>query len=55
MTNNMIGRDLIVQAFDEAQRSQSAALMPYFSLGYPNRNESLDIIDYLESRRVAGC
>jgi tryptophan synthase alpha chain len=38
------GRTRIAHAFQQAQKRQSAALMPYFTLGYPNRQEALDII-----------
>lgn len=39
------GRNTIAAAFNRALQSQTAALMPYFTLGYPNRNKSLDIIE----------
>lgn len=45
MAKNMSGREHIISAFESAQTSQSAALMPYFTLGYPTREESLDIIE----------
>lgn len=39
------GREQIAAAFAAAkQRGRSAALMPYYTLGYPNRAASLDII-----------
>ena len=38
------GRDQIAAAFQKAQEKQTAALMPYFTLGYPTRADSLDII-----------
>ena len=41
MTN---GRDRITAAFRRAQQSQKAALMPYFTLGYPDRQTSLEIV-----------
>jgi len=41
MTN---GRDRIAAAFRLAQQSQTAALMPYFTLGYPDRQTSLEIV-----------
>ena len=39
------GRDQIAIAFYNAQAKQTAALMPYFTLGYPDRQTSLDIIE----------
>ncbi|MCA9926108.1 MAG: tryptophan synthase subunit alpha [Anaerolineales bacterium] len=38
------GRSRIAAAFQNAQTKQSAALMPYFTLGYPDRETSLDIV-----------
>ncbi len=35
----------IAAAFKNALQSRTAALMPYFTLGYPNRSQSLDIIE----------
>lgn len=43
--NNHNGRNQITSAFKTALSSRSAALMPYFTLGYPNREASLDIIE----------
>ena len=34
----------IAEAFDNAQQKQSAALMPYLTLGYPNRQASLEAV-----------
>ncbi len=42
MTTN--GRSHIADTFQKAQQTQSAALMPYFTLGYPDRATSLDVI-----------
>jgi len=39
------GNQRISQAFRAAKIRSSAALMPYFTLGYPNRGASLDIIE----------
>lgn len=39
------GRDRIATAFQQAQTRQTAALMPYFTLGYPDRATSLAIIE----------
>ncbi len=44
MSEIRYGRDHITAAFQNARQSQMAALMPYFTLGYPNRQTSLDII-----------
>ncbi|MCB8983109.1 MAG: tryptophan synthase subunit alpha [Ardenticatenaceae bacterium] len=38
------GRARIAAAFAQAQQTQSAALMPYFTLGYPDRQTSLDVV-----------
>lgn len=38
------GRSRIAAAFANAQKRQSAALMPYFTLGYPDKQTSLDIV-----------
>ncbi|MFQ5420191.1 MAG: tryptophan synthase subunit alpha [Anaerolineae bacterium] len=38
------GRTRITAAFQKAQQTQTAALMPYFTLGYPDIETSLDII-----------
>ena len=40
----MQGQERIQAAFEQAKEKQSAALMPYFTLGYPNRNESVAAI-----------
>lgn len=42
--NNSNGRNQIAAAFRTALEMRSAALMPYFTLGYPDRGTSLDII-----------
>lgn len=39
------GRDQIASAFQKARAKQTAALMPYFTLGYPDIETSLDIIE----------
>lgn len=39
------GTDRITAAFAQAQQKQTAALMPYFTLGYPDAATSLDIIE----------
>lgn len=39
------GRTHITNAFHNAQTSHTAALMPYFTLGYPDRESSLAIIE----------
>ncbi len=39
------GRTQITNAFTNALREQSAALMPYYTLGYPDRETSLNIIE----------
>jgi len=39
------GRDHIAAAFAQAQETQSAALMPYFTLGFPDRATSLDVVE----------
>ena len=39
------GRLQIESAFRKAQERQTAALMPYFTLGYPDIDTSLDIIE----------
>lgn len=38
------GREQIARAFSAALEGRTAALMPYFTLGYPDRDTSLDII-----------
>ncbi|MBK8906229.1 MAG: tryptophan synthase subunit alpha [Anaerolineaceae bacterium] len=43
MTQN--GTDRITAAFTQAHKSQTAALMPYFTLGYPDAATSLAIIE----------
>lgn len=39
------GTDRITAAFAQAQQNQTAALMPYFTLGYPDADTSLAIIE----------
>lgn len=39
------GRSQIAAAFQNAQQTRSAAFMPYFTLGYPDRATSLDVIE----------
>ena len=43
--NKLTGRQRIAAAFANAQKTQSAALMPYFTLGFPNRETSVDVIE----------
>jgi tryptophan synthase alpha chain len=38
------GRARIAAAFARAQQAQSAALMPYYTLGYPDRQTALDVV-----------
>ncbi len=45
MSEVTYGRSRISAAFKQAQETQTAALMPYFPLGYPNREASLDIVE----------
>jgi tryptophan synthase alpha chain len=39
------GRAHIAAAFASARANKSAALMPYYTLGYPDRETSLDIVE----------
>ena len=39
------GRNQIAAAFSNALKSRTAALMPYYTLGYPDRETSLTIIE----------
>ncbi|WP_420643827.1 tryptophan synthase subunit alpha [Candidatus Leptofilum sp.] len=39
------GTDRITAAFTQAHQTQTAALMPYFTLGYPDAETSLEIIE----------
>lgn len=39
------GQERIALAFEHALEVQNAAFMPYFTLGYPDRETSLDIIE----------
>lgn len=41
----MTGKERIATAFEHALRHQSAALMPYFTLGYPDTVQSLAVIE----------
>ncbi len=43
--NHEDGRTRIAAAFQIAAQTQTAALMPYFTLGYPDRNASLAVIE----------
>ncbi|MAU01865.1 MAG: tryptophan synthase subunit alpha [Anaerolineaceae bacterium] len=43
------GTDRITAAFQQAQSKQTAALMPYFTLGYPDATTSLDIVEAIAS------
>jgi len=38
------GRVHIAAAFARAQQNQAAALMPYYTLGYPDRQTALDVV-----------
>ena len=39
------GRARIAAAFQKAQQRQTAALMPYFTLGYPDRETSMAVVE----------
>lgn len=41
----MTGKQRLATAFDNALQRQSAALMPYFTLGYPDEQQSLAVIE----------
>ncbi len=43
----MSGLQRIAHAFERARSQQRAALMPYFTLGYPNRATTLEVISAL--------
>lgn len=43
------GRAQIAAAFANALRARTAALMPYYTLGYPDRETSLNIIEAIAS------
>jgi len=45
--NNVLesGRSRIAAAFREAQQRQTAALMPYFTLGYPDSETSMAVVE----------
>ena len=43
------GRTQITTAFANALRTRSATLMPYYTLGYPDRETSLNIIEAIAS------
>lgn len=45
----MNGLEHIAAAFENARTQGRAALMPYFTLGYPTANDSVDIIEALAS------
>jgi tryptophan synthase alpha chain len=42
--NHMSGVERIRSAFDRANTAGRAAFMPYHALGYPNRNQALEIV-----------
>jgi tryptophan synthase alpha chain len=45
LTNKeLTGLEQIMQAFQRAKERGTAALMPYYTLGYPDRDTSLDVI-----------
>lgn len=44
MTNRLTGQARIAAAFQASQQTRTAAFMPYYTLGYPNRATSLAII-----------
>ncbi|MCZ7666320.1 MAG: hypothetical protein M5U34_03275 [Chloroflexi bacterium] len=39
------GRSRIAAAFAQAQENQTAALMPYYTLGFPDRAASLAVVE----------
>ena len=43
------GRSRIAAAFRKAQQRQIAALMPYFTLGYPDRETSMAVVEAIAS------
>jgi len=45
MNNPDNGRSRIAAAFQQTQQGQTAALMPYFTLGYPDRTTSMAVIE----------
>jgi tryptophan synthase alpha chain len=45
MSDMQHGRTHITTAFQQAKTRQTAALMPYFTLGYPDRETSLAVIE----------
>ena len=47
------GTDRITAAFTQAHKSQTAALMPYFTLGYPDAATSLAIIEAIAANGAA--
>ncbi len=44
MANKLTGQERIAAAFRTAQQTHTAALMPYYTLGYPDRATSLRVI-----------
>ena len=45
MTDTSRGRLRIAAAFAQAGADRAAALMPYYTLGYPDRESSLDVVE----------
>lgn len=43
-SKQLTGQERIAAAFQVAQQTHTAALMPYYTLGYPNRETSLRVI-----------
>ena len=44
MSSTSTGKERIATAFAQAKINQHAALMPYFTLGYPNQAESMAVL-----------
>lgn len=44
MIDPTTGLRRITAAFEDAKKKQNAAFMPYFTLGYPNRAVSIDVV-----------
>ena len=45
IATSLSGQQRIAKAFADAARKRSAAMMPYFTIGYPNLEESLEVIE----------
>ena len=50
MSESQSGIERIAAAFENASATQSAALMPYFTLGYPNADASVDAIEAIAAQ-----